>query len=193
MDCKSAKKFLQQRMEQPGAIPDLPCQYAKSYSALLQLADNLPDVAPTENLLALGCAVYAWMPTILKTWDFSEFDSGELSIKEIRSCKKLDDAASLVSEVVSKGLLNNSWVGTSKFLHFINPAVFPIWDSKVAARFNVKTHRINTQLSYLCYLHFCWGAADCLNDRLNHFSERFSSDDRNRLTAMRTIELLLFL
>ncbi len=193
MDCKRAKKFLRQRIGQPSAIPDLPYQYAKSYTALLKLADNLDDDARTENLLALGCAVYAWMPTILKTWDFSEFDSGALSIKMIRSCEKLDDAASLVSGGVSKGLLNNSWVGTSKFLHFINPAAFPIWDSKVAARFNVKTHRINSKLSYLDYLNFCWGEADCLDDRLDHFSEQFSSDEGNRITAMRTIELLLFL
>lgn len=193
MDCKLAKRFLQQRIEQSSAIPDLPSQYAKSYNALLKLANNLEDDACTENLLMLGCAVYAWMPTILKTWDFSEFDSGALSIQMLRACESLDDAASLVSGRVSNPLLNNSWVGTSKFLHFINPAVFPIWDSKVAARFGLKSHRVNSKPSYLGYLNFCWDEADYLANRLDRFSGQFSSDENNRITAMRTIELLLFL
>jgi len=156
MDCKRAKRFLQHRIVQPSAIPDLPPQYAKMYNVLLTPADKLEDHARTENLLMLGCAVYAWMPTILRTWEFSEFASGALSIQKFRSCDDLDDAASLVSGRVSNPLLNNSWIGTSKLLHFVNPAVFPIWDSKVAARFGLKPHRTNSKSFYLDYLGFCW-------------------------------------
>lgn len=194
MNFERAKRFLQERIDPSSVIPDLPSQYAKSYNALLKLANNLEDDARTENLLMLGCAVYAWMPTILKTWDFSEFDSGALSIRALRACENLDDAASLVSGRVSSPLLNNSWVGTSKFLHFINPAIFPIWDSKVAARFGLEQHyRINSMSAYLSYLNFCWEEVDYFADRLDYFSGMFSSGEGNRITRMRTIELLFFL
>ena len=34
--------------------------------------------------------------------------------------------------------INNSWVGLSKALHFINPEIFPIWDKNVAELFGIK-------------------------------------------------------
>src|SRR5258708_7520084 len=47
---------------------------------------------------------------------------------------------------------NNSVVGTSKFLHFVAPEVFPIWDSRIAAVFGFRHgYQINNALNYTKY------------------------------------------
>jgi hypothetical protein len=56
--------------------------------------------------------------------------------------------------------INNSVVGTSKFLHFVAPEIFPIWDSRIAAVFGFRhDYQINNALNYRKY-------CDAIHDRL---------------------------
>ena len=91
--------------------------YAEDYPAILSwFADQKIWTADTARIGSL--MVYGWMPTILRSAK-SDFN-------------KLADLlnAEGVSEI-GQPLLNSSWVGTSKFLHFWKPSQFAIWDSKV--------------------------------------------------------------
>ena len=50
---------------------------------------------------------------------------------------KNDEAVLLLNSLPNNSPVNNSWIGLSKVLHFINPDIFPIWDSRVAKCFNM--------------------------------------------------------
>jgi hypothetical protein len=65
--------------------------------------------------------IYGWMPTILRTekTDFEQF-AGELN-----------DLKLGVKHEIGQPFVNASWVGTSKFLHFLKPDQWAIWDSRV--------------------------------------------------------------
>lgn len=91
-------------------------EYDTGYIALLQLGGTVKDEA-TATMLAH--AVYGWMPTILKDFDYSKCD-----MHSIRAGK-----------LPEHPFVNGSWVGTSKFLHMMVPDLFPIWDSRVAIHF----------------------------------------------------------
>lgn len=102
-------------------------EYLRQYPSLIELGKLVGTVSPT----ALALAVYGWMPRILRSDEFGSFD-----IAAVRTAK-LSDAQLIITGLPKFGLLNNSWVGTSKFLHFLNPEVFPIWDSHIARSFGL--------------------------------------------------------
>jgi hypothetical protein len=91
--------------------------YAEDYPAILNWFSG-QKLWTADAARIGGLMVYGWMPTILRTAksDFEKF--ADLLNREA------------VSEM-TQPLLNASWVGTSKFLHFWRPAHFSIWDSKV--------------------------------------------------------------
>ncbi len=65
------------------------------------------------------------MPTILEC-NFSSDENYSMYIKNINS-----GDCSIEFLNIMKSKINNSIVGGSKFLHFINPEKYAIWDSKV--------------------------------------------------------------
>jgi len=96
---------------------------------------------------------YGWMPTIFE-FRSDNFDETLGILNEVKKGNNLtvDDL------VLIKGLLNNSLVGTSKLLHFINPVNFAIWDSRVYRYLTNKEPYVNSIgncNSYLDYLAFC--------------------------------------
>ena len=135
--------------------------YDFSYEKLLKIFENLKsdqkDKQALENWLIGGSSIiYSWMPTILnfsKGSDDDEKANTHLKecIKALKFIKKeiAGDFVKLLNnpEFYTKdkechintltSFINNSIVGTSKFLHFSFPDKFPIWDSRVerATRF----------------------------------------------------------
>lgn len=84
--------------------------------------------------------VYGWMPTIpdlQRVVDLNPTTRAAVlkTLDNARGWLALcpSDAARILLEV--QNFTNNSLVGASKLLHFLNPQVFPIWDSRVAKRF----------------------------------------------------------
>jgi hypothetical protein len=98
-------------------------------------------------------AVYGWMPTILK----KEVKAKDLA-KFVRDLRRIDSGPNqktyslslLKNQIEITHAINGSTVGTSKFLHFVAPEVFPIWDSNIAHAFEV-TSKINDPPTYLAY------------------------------------------
>lgn len=103
--------------------------------------------------IAFAHMVYGWMPTILNEandeigkWADKDWARIKVCLKKVESGEKLS-----IGELKNvMALTNNSIVGTSKLLHFINPDVYPIYDSRVfhairkLARDKKKTEDSNT-------------------------------------------------
>lgn len=99
--------------------------------------------------------VYGWMPTIprlakITTWDESQKTSLVAALKKAKKGTPHDEEIELI-----RSFCNNSMVGASKLLHFLNPDVFPIWDSRVAKAFfnrpRVYPYQLNRIESYKLY------------------------------------------
>ncbi len=68
------------------------------------------------------------MPTILKRFDIEQLDNMVTMLNDARNGRFLEPQ----DLKVLKNSINNSLVGPSKLLHFINPEIFAIWDSRVS-------------------------------------------------------------
>jgi hypothetical protein len=87
---------------------------------------------------------------------------------------------------------NNSLVGTSKILHFVNPEKFAIWDSKVCKyvlQTKTTTH-VGKPTYYLSYLKFCQHITQLEGYEPIH--KVMVSKIGYEMTRFRTVELAMF-
>ena len=143
----------------------------------------------TKHELVIGINfTYGWMPTM---FDFrsTEFDK-VLSILNDAKAGKIPTEYDLK---ILKSCFNNSLVGTSKLLHFINPNEFAIWDSRVYRYLtNEKpySYRLDDFTTFLGFRDFC-----------KHITEQHGYEEIHQLvekrinyamSKMRTVELIMF-
>ena len=112
--------------------------YLPVYYQLLAHIAALP--APLELVHAVVCVhiVYGWMPTILDPLGVSKaVDENPKRLLHVLNAARSATEPKLNEEDFNllRGFANNSTVGASKLLHFLNPCVYPIWDSRVADRY----------------------------------------------------------
>ena len=90
-------------------------------------------------------------------YSFKLFDKE--TILDAFDVKRPEDARNFVEGFASSPI-NNSCVGLSKSLHFINPEIFPIWDSNVAKTFGLQGYhyQVNKIQVYGCCIEFCHSA-----------------------------------
>lgn len=103
----------------------------------------------------------------------------------IPSVKQLD---------ILKGLFNNSLVGTTKLLHFINPEKFAIWDSRVYRYLTGKesyNYRIGNSETYLSFLKFMVSLTEEKDYEKVHNS--ICAKLGYSMTKLRTSELIMYL
>jgi hypothetical protein len=91
------------------------------------------------------------------------------------------------------GLMNNSLVGTSKILHFIDPINFAIWDSRVYRYLTKKepyNYRIGNCKAYMDYLLLC----DYLTKQKEFESlhKKVEKEVGYSITPIRSIELVIY-
>lgn len=126
--------------------------YLKSYAAFVRFFKREPDTPLTEDDLVIGIHfAYGWMPTI---FEFKHHDlTAAITIINVARNGVLLTSVELT---VLKTLLNNSIVGTSKLLHFISPANYAIWDSRVyrfvTGNDKVDHSKVNSVSLYASYL-----------------------------------------
>jgi hypothetical protein len=158
-----------------------------SYLEFLKYFSDLKTI--TRHNLIIGINfTYGWMPTI---FDFrsDNFDAALDILNEAKSGNKPTSD----NLVLLKGLLNNSLVGTTKLLHFINPDNFAIWDSRVYRYLTNKEphdNRIGNCNTYLDYLAFC----DYLTKQKEFKSLQKSIEKQvgYSMTAYRVTELVMY-
>jgi hypothetical protein len=123
-----------------------------SYKEFVKYFADLKTI--TKHNLIIGINfTYGWMPTI---FEFCS-DNFDESLNILNRAKK-GKIPKIEHLGILKNLFNNSMVGTSKLLHFINPEIFAIWDSRVYRYLTGKSaydYRINDYAAYLSYLKFC--------------------------------------
>jgi hypothetical protein len=107
-----------ERIPAPGTDPTLDC-----YSALLEFVSRAAASRDEVSLMGIAHTIYGWMPTMLAFDDkavvpefWANTEAGSLDVAFLEPLKKA---------------VNNSVVGASKVLHFLNPEAYAIWDSRV--------------------------------------------------------------
>lgn len=132
--------------------------YLLSYPHFLNYFQNLETIN-LENLIIGISFTYSWMPTILSINPKNEIDTEQLLDKSIEILNEVKKGQKINEEQLStlKTAFNNSLVGTSKLLHFINPIQYAIWDSRVFRFLNNEEphkYKLEKPKTYLEYLDF---------------------------------------
>ncbi len=95
-----------------------------------------------------------------------------------------------------KEFTNNSSVGASKLLHFICPAFFPIWDSRVAKAFfgrkKISYQLVNKTKKWKIYTDTLreWTQISAVQKRCKELRDRV--DFPREISDIRLLELVLF-
>lgn len=119
--------------------------YLTSYPYILSYFEKIDKILPEDVVLGAHM-VYGWMPTILDLYPGDKNKTLE-EISIILNRAKMDCLLSLHELRDVASIINNSLVGASKLLHFINPNKYPIWDSKIFVFIHEQrpyTYRVNT-------------------------------------------------
>ena len=158
-----------------------------SYPEFLKYFNDLNTI--TRHNLTIGINfTYGWMPTIFE-FRSDNFDEALDILNKI----KTGTNPTIDNLTLLKGLLNNSLVGTTKLLHFINPNNFAIWDSRVYRYLTNKEpydNRIGNCNTYLDYLAFC----DYLTKQqeFNPLKKSMEKKVGYSMTAFRVAELVMY-
>jgi hypothetical protein len=103
--------------------------YLKAYPHMLSYCLNKNSFDESDFVI-LSHMVYGWMPTIIminKSGQSASVKQGAALLTKA----KINGVLSEQELEQLKSLVNNSIVGASKLLHFVNPDKFPIWDSRI--------------------------------------------------------------
>lgn len=186
-------------------------EYHKTYNAIVNFAECVVDDCKNGSEKVLACATYGWMPTIMKKFCLKKTGLDH-PIRQIKEVRKDDEALNLLEKMSSESLVKNSWIGASKFMHFLNPSIFPIWDTRVAEKFSEhcisftfkddsdrKTLKIpsaysfaNNKENYQKYTAFMLEQRQKKHEWLQPLSDRFSDEKSYRPTDIRLLEIMLF-
>lgn len=184
--------------------------YGECYRALIKLAAASSDDPQNDAARSLACAVYGWMPTIIDHFEIEGLSIAPL--REIREINSWEDGRSFLLRIHDVAPVNRSWVGTSKFMHFLNPAIFPIWDSRVAVSFHSKmaekakaaanrdekfwplhlNHFCNRKDHYLEYMKFMIDSVKSSSDWVDEMQKKLQMKDKHLPTKLRCLELTFF-
>lgn len=128
-----------------------------SYRYFVEYFEDCDVITEKEFFIATNFT-YGWMPTILKykskksKQDFEQDRAQCIEFLNIVKNGKRLDGEQLK---VLKRTINNSIVGTSKLLHFINPDLYAIWDSRVCRFLHSTAYKTNTIKRFLEYIDCC--------------------------------------
>ena len=162
--------------------------YLLSYPYFLNYFQNLESIN-LENLVIGISFTYSWMPTILKALNLKNTEEVLFILNEVKKGKLIDEQ----QLTTLKTTFNNSLVGTSKPLHFINPKQYAIWDSRVFRFLNdVEPHkyRLEKPRAYIKYLNLI---EELKNEKaFTAFFELMKQKVGYDITEYRALELAFF-
>lgn len=158
--------------------------YLTSYREFVLFFREL-DLIDRHSLVIGANLVYRWMPTVLR-FKSSDFETVAQLVNRVKKGHRLGRG----ELNTDKQLVNNSMVGTSKLLHFVNPHLYPIWDSRICAYMGCKAHTVNRIDIYVAYVCNCEGLIQ---------DERFADVQRSIekklayvVSPFRAVELVIF-
>ncbi len=122
--------------------------YIESYPEFIKYFKNINKIEK-HHLIISSHFVYGWMPTIIQI-DTKNINNVLFLLNSVKSGYELNFEELLVL----KKCVNNSLVGLSKLLHFINPGKYAIWDSRIYRYLTEKksSYGIDKPILYIEYL-----------------------------------------
>lgn len=220
------KEVLREVKGSSGDSVRIMASYLYSYPSMLHRFQKL-NTMNEHDLVGALFMVYGWMPSILRLNSGKALDSEKVTqvltflprlqgekteevwrvvdedLKKMMRRKETDPKKGNLQTL--KDMLGGSVVGLSKVLHFVNPSVFPIYDSNIARCFG-DFKEVESYVNYAkcfeevgrgfyCKEEGCkesdsWKKRmeDDVSDRVKFFEEEFGY----RLTPIRAMEFLLF-
>ena len=104
--------------------------YLISYRHFIDYFNKVSTITFHEMTIGINFT-YGWMPTI---FDYRS-DNYNKAIEILNRVKigivPSNEDPNIDELIILRNLFNNSIVGASKLMHFINPDIIPIWDSRV--------------------------------------------------------------
>ncbi len=97
-----------------------------SYDEFIKYFEKLEKI-DDHNFIIGASFSYSWMPTILKNLNPSEISECVKILNRVKKGAKIE----LKDIETLQKCINNSVIGASKLLHFVNPEIYPILDSRV--------------------------------------------------------------
>lgn len=166
--------------------PEARGSYELSYPVFVDFFAKRPVISQQDFILAANFT-YAWMPTILH-FKSPKIEAATLLANEAKKGAVLSDEELMVI----KSVVNNSLVGASKLLHFINPSEYAIWDSRVLQFLSGKSYKqtLEKPQLYLTYLQLCKQVIK--NSKFPELVERYSDEVGYTVTPLRLAELIMF-
>lgn len=101
--------------------------YLRTYPDMVQLG-TAPGNIDVSRLYRLALMTYGWMPRVLRL-NPDYIPNAVLVLTRAQVATQQNWSTTAVITNVANCLY--SLVGASKVLHFVNPNIFPIWDSKI--------------------------------------------------------------
>lgn len=181
--------------------PDMNRSYQFSYPSLISYFQEL-DFLEQKHLVIGAHAVYGWMPTILNMKKHDNKSSAGEELKdelELLNKAKKGESIDEIDLNILKRRINNSTVGLSKLLHFVNPRKYAIWDNRIYKFVTDKktAYGINEPKKYLEYMEGFKRIA--YDGKFSEFRNENSFSFENKgvyseieITDFRFIELSLF-
>jgi hypothetical protein len=159
-----------------------------AYPEFLKYFADLKTITKHNVIIGINFS-YGWMPTM---FDFRSNNFNE--IVDILNRAKQGQIPTETELEVLKKCFNNSLVGTSKLLHFINPNMFAIWDSRVLRYLTNRgsnSYRLDKSKLYLDFLKFCKYITNQpgYNEIHNLVVEKLN---QGKMTKYRTVELIMY-
>ena len=160
--------------------------YIQTYSEFIKYFKNI-NLIEKHHLFIASHFVYGWMPTIIQL-NTTQIDKVLILLNKVKSGNLLVENE---LEII-KNCINNSLVGTSKLLHFINPSLYAIWDSRIFRYITKKksSYGIDKPKAYLEYLTGLNNVAN--NIEYNNLHFKIESNFNYEITPMRAIEIVMF-
>ncbi len=161
--------------------------YDIPYIEFLKYFQNIEVINHHSMVIGINFT-YGWMPTIFH-FRSDKFEEALLILNNAKKgiIPKHDEIQILIK------LFNNSLVGTTKLLHFINPSVFAIWDSRVyryLTGLEAYHHRINSYEDYLIYLNFLKEITS--NPQYDSLHVSICKKTNTEMTKFRSAELIMY-
>lgn len=114
--------------------------YSDPYPCLVEHFKSFKFRQWSDALVALYL-VYGWMPTIPNSKGEPRIQTTDEKEEILRILRGARDGTEIETSAIARLMLftNNSVIGASKMLHFINPELYPMWDKNVAKAFLWRT------------------------------------------------------
>ena len=164
----------------------------RSYPQFLKYFNDLDFITDHHLIIGINFS-YGWMPTIFKFRSENIEGNIKEAVKILNKTKQGEIPSSEELKLL-KSLFNNSLVGTSKLLHFINPKKIAIWDSRVYRYITNQEepyeNRIGDCETFLEYLDFCKLITQ--QDLYNGIHMHIEKLVGYTMTKCRTVELIMY-